>query len=949
MTTLKRTFDLETRTLKSKDRCYVGQVYDHISTTLEFSYNPINALTDENYTAYIMFDLYDDEGNIFVYGPGSGFDGKKFEIPREVTARITTQRLDYQLWLIKNRTEWDGRIESLGDTEYLFSSKDSLAFKPTTRCRSSCTPMPARPPQPCMEPSMLGWVNYLRDHCILTPVQVFYGTFADGTEGVTLQFPTYNEKNDQSLELHIPYLDSESKIDTQTFLRVVEEYNPDVTHDQIMTALCVQNLLDEKLDKSSVIESWDDVTAEGIEVLSAELAKATFDTKSDKEFPIPLWNPETYYRKSAVVTWDADLYIAEKAVLEDDSQTIFNFNQRPDIHPEFWSAITEFSILQDMVVKDYNLDVSDYKDYSVMAANLVRRNPIPPWSPNIRYNKDSVVVHKGVVYISQSDVENINHEPQVWIQDPAELSRLGCPYEDKSWWAPIRGAGNKDVDVSTYTAIIQPKPNIADEELTEEGYRYEVYHHFNTSNLFVQARTNNMCDPTQRIYLVDAKYDVTDRNKLVVYLSEPAPPEGLVISVTPGGGIEGDYAKRSYQALYEKDQPSGYAGLDAEGMVPTTRLHISNSMDSSMDNDRLATMAVARMLDRKIDASVKTKTERSEFGPWDAETQYHEGSVVCYQYTLFVSLQEVNVGNIPGMDSKMWREFPSNISAITIPRKTILFGNDTDTEYNLFHDMDTMNFVFSVRRNDSTHEYLYPRVFATDMDNVKVIVDKAPGDNGLVLNLMDCTMKRDVEDIEILQVDTPADTWTYDNTTGYPMLVWTYGPDGDDMSADVIQKDATGFRPITMSFRTEVSGTAVLAKAQKMITLDKSTTVIDLAAEGLDPNKLYLVQVYAEGDEGQASTEVVQRPGSGTITVSINDADDDGVPDMEGYIVLREATMYKTFSVEEEEVRITHNLNRRVGIQVYQDNGEIAGTIMSCDANEAWAYTAGYGGYMVIL
>lgn len=936
MTTLKRTFDLETRTLKSKDRCYVGQVYDHISTTLEFSYNPINALTDENYTAYIMFDLYDDEGNIFVYGPGSSprFDGKTFDIPTAVTSRITTQRLDYQIWLIKNHTTWNGRIEELGDTEYLFSAKDSLAFKPTTRCRSPSRD-PCRPPQPCLEPGTLGWVNYLRDHCILTPVQVFYGTFADGTEGVTLQFPTYNEEKDQSLELHVPYLDFEGKIDIHTFLRVVEEYNPDVTHDQIMTALCVQNLLDEKLDKSSVIDSWKAISEGGIEVPSAELAYRTFETKSDKSFPIPLWDPEVRYARSAVVTWDADIYISNV----DD-----NFNRQPDLFKEVWSAVTEF----DTVIDTYDIPWAEYKDsLRTYSARLTRRNPIGPWDPTIEYVEDSIVVHDGVVFISQGN-PNIGHEPVIWTQDEKEKETCGCPFEDQSWWAPIRGAGNKDIDVSTFTEIIGPLECKGIDEATGM-YMYEVRHNFNTSNVFVQTRINNMGKPDVKSYTLNATYDVSDKNKVMVLLSEQLTNNELIVSVTPGGGIEGEYAKRSYQAVYEKDQPEGYLGLDGSGMVPMTKLYLSNSMDPSTGDYLLATMAVARELDRKIDNSAKLKTDRAEFSPWDAETQYHEGSVVCYQYTLFVSLQEVNVGNIPGMDSKMWREFPSNISAITIPRKTILFGNDTDTEYNLFHDMDTMNFVFSVRRNDNTHEYLYPRVFATDMDNVKVVVDEAPGDNGLILNLMDCTMKRDVEDVEIVQVDTPSDVWTYDNTTGYPMLVWTYGPDGDDMSADIVQKDATGFRPITMSFGTDVSGTAVVAKAQKMITLDKSTTVIDLEAEGLDPNKLYLLQVYAEGDEGQASTEVVQKPGSGIITVGINDTDNDGIPDMEGYIVLREATMYKTFSVEDAEVRITHNLNRRVGIQVYQDNGEIAGTIMSCDANEAWAYTAGYGGYMVIL
>lgn len=929
MTTLKRTFDLETRTLKSKDRCYVGQVYDHISTTLEFTYNPMNALTDGMYTAYIMFDLYDDAGNIFVFGPGSAprFDGRTFEIPTSVTSRITTQRLDYQIWLIKNRTEWNGRIEELGDTEYLFSAKDSLAFKPTTRCRSPSRD-PCRPPQPCLEPGTLGWVNYLRDHCILTPIQESYGTLEDGTEGVTLLFPTYNQDRDQTLELHIPYLDAEGLIDIHTFLRVVEEYNPDVTHDQIMTALCVQNLLDEKLDKSSVIDSWKAISEGGIETPSAELAYKTFETKADKDFPIPLWNPDIHYARSAVVTWEADIYI---------SNVDNNFNCQPDLFNEVWSAVTEF----DTVIDSYDIPWAEYKDsLRSYSARLLRRNPIGPWDPTVEYQEDSLVIHDGVVFISQGN-PNIGHVPVIWTQDQAKISSCGCPYEDMSWWAPIRGAGEKDIDVSTFTEIIGPNEYRGRDGPTGR-YAYEVKHNFNTSNIFVQSRTNNMSDPTVRSYFVDALYDVTDRNSVMVLLNEPLTDNELIVSVTPGGGIEGEYAKRSYQALYEKDQPSGYLGLDNAGMVPMTRLYLSNSLDPSTGDYLLATMAVARELDRK-------KTDKTEFGEWNPDRRYHEGSVVSYDYQLYISVQEVNEGKIPTLEPKFWHALTRDMSAYIIPRRTILFGNATDTEYILTHDMDTMNFMFSVRRNDYYHEYLYPRVFAVDMDTVKIIVDEAPGDNGLILNLMDCTMKKDVEDVTVAIVDTPSETWTFDNQSGYPMLVWVYDKDGDDLSADIIQKDATGFDPIVINIGSEMVGSVVMARAQRMFTLDKPVLEIDLEKEGLDPTKLYLVQVYAEGSEGQAVTEIIQNVGGGKIIIRTNDADNNGVADLEGYVILREAAMHKVFTVEDEEVRINHNLGRPVGIQVFQSNGEVAGTIMSCNNDDAWAYTAGYGGYMVIL
>lgn len=944
MTTIKRVFNLETRTLKSKDRCYVGQVYDHISTKMEFSYEPINALTD-GYTAYILFDLYDDDGNVFVFGPGSAprFDGTTFEIPTSITSRIKTQRLDYQIWLIKNRTEWNGRIDELVDTEYLFSSKDSLAFKPSLKCRSPSKD-PCRPPQPNMEPGTLGWVNYLRDHCILAPVQYSEGELSDGTLGVTLEFATYNGADDSKVELHIPYLDDEGYLDIHTFLRIVKEYNPDVTHDQIMSALCVQNLLDEKLDKTSVLSGWQDSYAE-LDVPHASLVKDTLDTKADKDFPIPLWDEAVTYRKSAVVTWEADIYISNV----DD-----NTGKPPTAFPDEWSTITEF----DTVIDSYDVPWSDYKDSRrSFSASLQRRHPIAPWDPEVEYGEDSLVIHNGILFISQAN-SNIGYEPM--IQPPVS----GMGMDTTLYWAPIRGTGYlEDKDYSTFSYLIGGD-NYSNDPTQDGVYKYNIGHGFNTHNLFITTRINhNMPDQSRndlldqgidpsKSYQVDAKYDVTDRTQVKVILSSYWPSNSLVVSISPGGGVN-DQSVVSFQPVYEKNQRNGYAGLDDNAKVPADNLPITNAVTGDSAHHVPSVGAVVSEFNKvrvEIDDAVAERTPVVDFGVWDAETIYHEGSVVSYGTKMYISLLKVNKGSIPTDNPKDWREVMTATGDATVARRTVMFGNDTDTEYVVEHGLDSMNLVFSVMRNDDTREYLYPRVFSQDLDHMRVVVDEVPGSNGLVLNIMDCHTRQDIADITTNLFTDPTDRWVFENTTGYPVMVWANGDDGETVEGDIVQSDSTGFNPVTVSFGTDVAGTMTVAKADLVKELNALELDIDLVAEGLDPNRLYVVQVYSIGNTGMAETEIIQILGSGHIKIQTNDADGVEGADVTGYVLLRAATGYVPFTFEQEEVTYFHGLGRVVGIQVFQDNGEVAGTLTSCpDRDNAYAYVRGYSGYMLIV
>lgn len=609
------------------------------------------------------------------------------------------------------------------------------------------------------------------------------------------------------------------------------------------------------------------------------------------------------------------------------------------------------------MIDSYDISWSQYEDSKrTFSARLQRRYPIAPWSPEIEYGEDSLVIHDGILFISQAD-PNLGHEPVVWTQS----DRMA---HDDNYWVPVRGSGLMgDKDYSTFTEIIGGEPN----GRRDDGYVYCIPHHFNTHNLFVTARINNNMGPMEKVragfaqdeeivsYQVDARYDVSDRGQVKVILNEPIPENYLVVSISPGGGVN-DQSAVSFQATVEKGEPGGYAGLDDNRyilpenlpVIPLGKLPAVTSLEGGSENFIPTVSAVAGALDA-VDRELDERPLLTDFGAWDSETIYHEGSVVVYGTRLYISMRNSNQGMVPETSPNDWREVLTASAELTVRRRTVIFGNDTDTEYVLNHGLDSMNLVFSVMRND-THEFLYPRVFAQDLDNLKVIVDAAPGDAGLVLNVMDCRVRADIVDVEAVLFDEPSDTWVFDNPSGYPVMVWVNDSDGEGVEGDIVQPDSSGFNPVTVSFGTPVSGAMTVAKADLVEPLDSLELVIDLAEKGLDPSKLYAVQVYAEGDTGMAETEIIQEIGSGKIVIRTNDADGVEGSDVKGYVLLREASAYAPFTLEDEEVTYNHSLGRAVGIQVFQDNGEVAGTLTSCPTKDsAYAYVKGYGGYMLMV
>ncbi|MBQ7621878.1 MAG: hypothetical protein IJV02_05635, partial [Candidatus Methanomethylophilaceae archaeon] len=162
----------------------------------------------------IMFDVMDKDGNPLVYGPSSSpkFDGYTFPIPWDVTTRIKTNRLEYQLYFVSTGgfvydEELQRYVEKEEGTIYQLSHKDGLAIKSSiTPKKPCCPPLMA----PTTEPSVVGYINLWKKYGLIAPVK----TSLDPETGIyTLTFQTFDGDA----------YDVEMKVDTDGLNAITED------------------------------------------------------------------------------------------------------------------------------------------------------------------------------------------------------------------------------------------------------------------------------------------------------------------------------------------------------------------------------------------------------------------------------------------------------------------------------------------------------------------------------------------------------------------------------------------------------------------------------------------------------------------------------------------------------------------------------------------------------
>ena len=624
MTDITRIFNVETRGFTNVQRRYSGQIGDATSTVMHFEYNPIDFLahTEDNewYVPYIQFAVYDENGNPYTYGPVAGeredgsvsqvFDGYTFSIPWEITSNVKSQRVEYQLFFIRNTVDVDP-TQSLADqlvqTDYIRSAMDGITLKPSIACKKKQKTACAVPG--AVAPTIGGFIEFFKEYAYLYPVKQSVDTESGQ---LILEFKTYNGNKDGSLIMDVAPLvvdDEGNKTIPIKFLRmldsgILEEVEPEewnsyfasVADDTKMpTNKLVADLLSMKLDESQLINEWSETPSEE-KIPSEALVLDELEGFTKKDMAIPEWNSEMDYHMNSTVMYEANIYIS----LQDD-----NMGHEPstdtDAEDEWWSTVSEYDILlkkwndrpvtnkapnEKMVVEalDTKLDdsqlvtewstpldnahiPSEYLVKSSLDAKLDDSQLVTAWPDDTELSDERIPSEKLVKESLNEKLDKTNPLPEwsvttlyhdnsvviygnvIYISKADSNIGVNPAYDTAHrYWIPVQGGGGGDDPHSKYVDII------GDGENTE----FLVHHGLGTLDIFHTLRAISDTYYMSEGLFVDADVTVEDENTIKLSFYEPPAENSLVLVVSTG------YQANSYTTTLTSDTPYEY---DAENMV----------------------------------------------------------------------------------------------------------------------------------------------------------------------------------------------------------------------------------------------------------------------------------------------------------------------------------------------------------------------------------------------
>jgi len=298
---------------------------------------------------------------------------------------------------------------------------------------------------------------------------------------------------------------------------------------------------------------------------------------------------------------------------------------------------------------------------------------------------------------------------------------------------------------------------------------------------------------------------------------------------------------------------------------------------------------------------------------WTADRIFYADSSVIYGESVWISLRDNNAGHIPGDDDSWWVEISGSGGGgggPTIKHKTIQFGNDTDTEYTLTHNLVTYDFLYSIRTNDSTRHYIFADVYASSNTTVTVKLTSPPGKNGLVINLLDIGGgSSGGTTVEVIAITEPSSVWRYSNSTGRPVFIQAFEYVDelgmyDQIQGDIEQTSQDNFTDVADVFTEDHTGSMVVVKSEMVYAFEnQSTWVIEH-----NMGEFMAVQCFNDQD-GQIQGDIDQ---TGNVVTVVW-----GEP-TSGYCVLMEPSQVETIAAGTEPPKtITHDLERFVAVQVY--------------------------------
>jgi len=150
----------------------------------------------------------------------------------------------------------------------------------------------------------------------------------------------------------------------------------------------------------------------------------------------------------------------------------------------------------------------------------------------------------------------------------------------------------------------------------------------------------------------------------------------------------------------------------------------------SYDGRHLVTFHTYNGQPHSIDLNTVLK---EDFGVWSDELEYQLNSLVIRDGKLYISLLNENKDKDPALYPMYWSEITSGDGNYMF---STFLGNGTDTVFEVEHDLNSMDFIWALRQNnDGESMYIDARLYAVDMDTVRIEFKTPPIHDGVVLLL----------------------------------------------------------------------------------------------------------------------------------------------------------------------------------------------------------------------
>lgn len=922
MTDLYRTFNLRNRSITSDKKCYAGQAYDSNSTTIHFTLMDGDEPWDpyaEGFKPFIVFDVYDDCGNPYVYGTTSQpiFDGTSFTIPYDITSKVRSARADYHLWFVRAAVadRFDGTPQGLVVADYLLSARDGVAFKPTNLHPPKCG-MPNQAYAPTTAPTTIGALEFMRENAVIMPIEKLGLLDDGGPAGIDMVFHTLGGQR-QRVHLPVATLDTDNKVELNSLpvgteadqipllkgtipegYTIVSEGPQDQFNDrsgfkaaQLPKALrYVEKDYDTgRMHLIQLIDHQDRVMSEVDLTMEELVKKVAYDhaTKSLKiEFgtgvvaTVPMGDLVDTYKGR-----DGEIYVSEPDTASGSPVRVIS------IASEFKADID-----------DRFASVNSTTDLHIAS----RDNPHNVTKAQVGLSDvdNTADVNKPVSGPQQAAINSAKQQ----VDDRVDQTNRALAATDAKVVGLEEHISGTNGIVETHTKDIQRLDN-RDAQL--EDSIQKRYTGVKVDELLTRKQDVLRTD-SESLISIDSngyiKYTgdaVHVRDDIVSDSSQPVTSQALyrefatkqdVLVPKDGGHVVIEDGNRIWVDL-PKVEVDGY-------LSPVSENPVKNSV-------------IYRELNNK--ANIGEGVSQWKGSANGGQYLYNSGDVVVYDYNLYVS--RVDNNDHHPTDETCWNVVRSgtlsSVVGLTAPTYIGVFGNDAATDYTITHNLGSRNVIFSIMTNDADHEFRTARVSAPTLNTLRVRLTSPPGRNGLIINVIKARTAQAVQITDYpaaLAFNMEEAEWSFFQDTGKPLFAMAYDTEGNDIPGDVIQNSDTGFSSITVGFSAPVAGTLVLGEASKVVDMDAKTEL----TIPKEPGKGYLVQCYRDG-LGQSVLDVIQTDSE--IKVGCN------VP-WTGFVCLYEASQTKSFGPSDltdmgdgtYRLSIQHNKGRLVGVQVFIDD-----------------------------